>query len=138
MRDSGRPNLYLAGSIGPLGVRLKPYGRISKADARSAFREQAEALLAEGVDLIMLETFSDLSELLEALAALRELDSALPAVCQMTFEPDDRTQLGWLPGAVARGLAEAGADVIGINCSSGPAQVARLLQSMRHSAPGLP
>ena len=138
MRDSGRPNLYLAGSIGPLGVRLKPYGRISKADARSAFREQAEALLAEGVDLIMLETFSDLSELLEALAALRELDSALPAVCQMTFEPDDRTQLGWLPGAIARGLAEAGADVIGINCSSGPAQVARLLQSMRHSAPGLP
>ncbi len=138
MRDSGRPNLYLAAAIGPLGVSLKPYGRISPADARNAFREQAAALLDEGVDLVVLETFSDLKELLEALAALRELDSEMPVACQMTFETDDRTQLGWLPGAVARGLAEAGADIIGINCSSGPAQVLRLLQAMRHSAPGMP
>ena len=136
MRDDGRENLYLAGSIGPLGVRLQPYGRLAREDARAAFREQAEALLDAGVDAMVLETFSDLNELLEALAALRELDPAMPVVCQMTFEGDDRTQLGWLPGAVARGLAEAGADVIGINCSSGPAQVARLLQAMRHGAPG--
>lgn len=138
MRDCGRPDLYLAGSIGPLDVRLQPYGRLAREDARAAFREQAEALLSEGVDLVVLETFSDLNELLEALAALRELDSNLPVVCQMTFADDDRTQLGWLPGAVARDLAAAGADIVGINCSSGPAQVARLLQAMRHSVPDMP
>ena len=138
LRDSGRPDAYLAGAIGPLGIRLRPYGRIAPEEARAAFREQAGALLAEGVDLVMLETFSDPVELLEALAAVRELDSALPVACQMTFETDDRTQLGWLPGAAALRLREAGADIIGINCSSGPAQVARLLQAMRHSVPDLP
>ena len=136
MRESEGESLYLAGSIGPLGVRLQPYGRVAREDARAAFRQQAEALLAEGVDLIVLETFSDLNELLEGLAALRELDPSMPVACQMTFENDDRTQLGWLPGAVARGLMDAGADIIGINCSSGPAQIARLLQAMQHSAPG--
>ncbi len=136
MREGEGESLYLAGSIGPLGVRLQPYGRVAREDARAAFRQQAEALLAEGVDLIVLETFSDLNELLEGLAALRELDPSMPVACQMTFENDDRTQLGWLPGAVARGLMDAGADIIGINCSSGPAQIARLLQAMQHSAPG--
>src|SRR5690606_7077399 len=134
---SQRENVYVAGSVGPLGVRLKPYGRVSKEEARAVFKEQISALLAAGVDAIVMETFTDLAELIEALRAARELDTALPVICQMTFAPDDRTLLGHLPGSVARELRDAGAQIIGVNCSTGPAQIARILQAMRQAAPEL-
>jgi len=134
---SQRENVYVAGSVGPLGVRLKPYGRVSKEEARAVFKEQISALLAAGVDAIVMETFTDLAELIEALRAARELDTAIPVICQMTFAPDDRTLLGHLPGSVARELRDAGAQIIGVNCSTGPAQIARILQAMRQAAPEL-
>jgi homocysteine S-methyltransferase len=134
---SGRDDVYIAGSVGPLGVRLKPYGRVSKEEARAAFAEQVGALLAAGVDVIVLETFTDLAELIEALGAVRDLDQNVPVVCQMTFATDDRTLLGQLPGSVARALRDAGAQIIGVNCSTGPAQISRLLQAMRQAAPDL-
>lgn len=135
--DSGRDDVYIAGSMGPLGVRLKPYGRIQKEEARAAFAEQASALISAGVDAIILETFSDLTELFEALGAVRDLDPDLPVICQMTFTPDGRTLLGYLPGTVARELRSAGAQIIGVNCSTGPSQIARVLQAMRQAAPDL-
>lgn len=134
---SQREDIYLAGSIGPLGVRLKPYGRITKEEANVAFKEQAGALIETGVDVIILESFTDLAELIEALNAVRELDTEIPVICQMTFAPDDRTLLGHLPGSVARELRSAGAQIIGVNCSTGPAQIARVLQAMRQAAPDL-
>jgi methionine synthase / methylenetetrahydrofolate reductase(NADPH) len=137
VETSRREDVYVAGSVGPLGVRLKPYGRVSKEEARVVFKEQISALLAAGIDAIVMETFTDLAELIEALRAARELDTAIPVICQMTFAPDDRTLLGHLPGSVARELRDAGAQIIGVNCSTGPAQIARVLQAMRQAAPEL-
>ncbi len=135
--ESGRDNIYIAGAVGPLGVRLKPYGRVKPEDARAAFAEQISALAGAGVDAIILETFADLAEILEALNAAREVAPDLPVICQMTFAPDDRTLLGQLPGSAARALRDAGAKIIGVNCSGGPSQIARVFQTMRQSAPGL-
>jgi homocysteine S-methyltransferase len=127
--------VYIAGSVGPLGVRLKPLGRVRIEDARAAFAEQIGALVEAGVDVILLETFTDHVEQLEALAAARQVAPHVPVICHMTFAPDDRTLLGYLPGRVARELYEAGADTIGVNCSGGPSQLTRILQAMRSAVP---
>ncbi len=126
---------YLAGSIGPLGMRMKPMGRVKPEEARTAFSEQIKALAEAGADVILMETFSDPKELLEALAASREVAPELPVVCHMTYGQDDRTLLGDLPAEVARLLHEAGADVIGVNCGGGPQQLSRILQAMRQAVP---
>ena len=126
---------YLAGSVGPLGVRIKPFGRVKAEEARAAFGEQIKALAEAGVDVILMETFSDQMELLEALAAAREAAPDLPVICHMTFGQDDRTLLGDLPTQVARQLNEAGADVIGVNCGGGPQQLSRILQAMHQAVP---
>src|SRR5262245_60607470 len=133
--DSEKTGIFVAGSVGPLGVRLQPYGRISADEARAAFREQISGLADGGADAIILETFTDLAEILQALAAAREAAPDLPVICEMTFAPDDRTLLGYLPGRVARDLRDAGADVIGVNCSGGPTQISRVLQMMRMAVP---
>jgi len=133
--ETARPELYVAGSVGPLGVRLRPYGRVSPEDARAAFREQIAALAGAGADAILLETFTDRLEILEALAAAREAAPELPVIASMTFAEDDRTLLGDLPVRVARDLHAAGADVIGVNCGGGPAQIARILAAMRQAVP---
>jgi methionine synthase I (cobalamin-dependent)/5,10-methylenetetrahydrofolate reductase len=130
--------VWLAGSVGPLGVRLTPLGRVSLAAAADAFREQIEALLTAtpgGVDLLIFETMSDLYEMETAVTVARELAPDLPIVSQMTFTRDDRTLLGHTPNVVAQRLAALDVDVIGVNCSGGPAQVLRLLLMMRQMAP---
>jgi methionine synthase I (cobalamin-dependent)/5,10-methylenetetrahydrofolate reductase len=135
--SSGRDDIYIAGAVGPLGVRLRPYGRVPPEEARAAFAEQISALAEAGADVIVLETFTDLAEILEALAAARAVSPDLPVICQMTFAQDDRTLLGHLPGRAARDLRAAGARIIGVNCSGGPAQISRVLQAMRQAAPDL-
>ncbi len=124
IESSLREDVYLAGSIGPLGVRLAPFGRITPEEAFSAFMIQIGALLEAGVDLLIFETFSDLSEIVEAIHAARTLQNDVPIIAQMTFTRDDRTTLGDTPAQVARALYTSGADVIGVNCSSGPTQLA--------------
>jgi len=130
----------VAGDVGPLGVRIAPYGRVSLEEARSAFAEQITALAEAGADLIVIETVSDLYEIKEAVRAAREvaekLGIELPVVSSMTFTRDDVTMLGDNPVKVARILAEAGTDVIGVNCSGGPSQLLRLLKAMREAVPG--
>jgi homocysteine S-methyltransferase len=130
-----RHKVFVAGSVGPLGIGIHPYGRLKSEDARAAFAEQIAALAEGGVDLIILETFSDVHEVVEALNAAREVAPELPIVTQMTFTADDRTLMGYLPGRVARELSDAGADVIGVNCSGGPAQIARVLMAMEGTTP---
>jgi len=130
-------DVLIAGDVGPLGVRLAPYGRVQIEGARAAFEEQISTLVEAGVDLIVLETFSDLYEIREAIAAARSV-SDLPVVASMTFTRDDRTLLGDTPAKVARTLQESGADVIGANCSGGPAQLWRILKQMRRIVPDLP
>ncbi len=133
--ELGRDDVYVGGSVGPLGVRLAPYGRITPEEAREAFREQVGALIEADADVLIFETFTDLYEIAEAVGAARELDADVPIIAQMTFTRDDRTVLGDTPAQVARTLAATGADVIGVNCSGGPAQLLRILQLMRRAVP---
>lgn len=125
-------DVLIAGDIGPLGVRLAPFGRVQPEQARQAFAEQAQALAEAGVDLLILETFSDLYEIREAILAARQV-CQLPVVASMTFTRDDRTLLGDSPAQVARALLELGVEGIGVNCSGGPAQVWRILRQMRQA-----
>ena len=126
--------VLIAGDVGPLGVRLAPFGRVQPEQARQAFAEQMQALADAGADLIIIETISDLNEVQEAVAAARQVCD-LPIIASMTFTRDDRTLMGDAPGGVAQALQTAGVEVIGINCSGGPAQLWRILRQMRQAAP---
>jgi methionine synthase / methylenetetrahydrofolate reductase(NADPH) len=121
--------VWVAGDVGPLGVRIAPFGRVQPEQARAAFAEQIQALAEAGADLIVMETFSDLYEIREAIRAAREVCD-LPVIASVTFTRDDRTMLGDDPMKVARTLREEGVDVIGVNCSGGPAQLSRILKQM--------
>src|SRR5262249_33105979 len=131
---AARQAVYVAGDVGPLGVRLAPYGRTTSEDARDAFAEQMRSLIDSGVDVLVLETMSDLRELALAVEVARSL-TASPLVAMVTFTRDDRTLLGDDAAGVARALAALGVDVLGINCSGGPAQAMRLLVTMRAAEP---
>ncbi|HMU93818.1 MAG TPA: bifunctional homocysteine S-methyltransferase/methylenetetrahydrofolate reductase [Anaerolineales bacterium] len=124
--------VLIAGDVGPLGVRIAPYGRVKPEEAREAFAEQIRALAQAGVDLIVIETMSDLYEIQEAIKAAKQA-CTLPVVASVTFTRDDRTLLGDDPMKVARALHGAGADVIGVNCSGGPSQLLRILKQMRQA-----
>ncbi len=122
----------VAGSVGPLGIRLEPYGPTSHEEARAFFRTQVEGLLDGGVDLFVLETFSDLEEIHQAIRAVQEA-SDLPIVAQMTIREDGTTAYGSAPELCASRLDEWGADVVGLNCSVGPAGI---LDALVHLARG--
>lgn len=126
-REIAGEDLYVAGSVGPLGLRLEPLGPTSLAEARAIFREQIEALVEGGADLIVLETMVDVNEARQALLAARDV-GAIPVVAQMTIQEDGNTPTGTSPEDFARILDESGADVIGINCSLGPAGVLEALE----------
>ncbi|MQA90580.1 MAG: bifunctional homocysteine S-methyltransferase/methylenetetrahydrofolate reductase [Gemmatimonas sp.] len=118
-RSAAGDHVYVAGAIGPLGVRIEPYGPTSVDEAYEYFREQAEGLLVGGVDLFVLETFSDLLEIQQAVRALRSL-GVLPIVAQIVIQEDGHTPLGTDASTFAEKLGEWGADVVGMNCSVGP------------------
>jgi homocysteine S-methyltransferase len=122
--------VLVAGSVGPLRVRLAPYGRVRRSQARKAYAVQIAALAKAGADLILIETQSDLVEMEEALRAARS-ECDLAVVVTATFTRDDRTLLGSTPEQVAARLVELGADGVGVNCSEGPAQVLRIAHAMR-------
>lgn len=126
-------DVLIAGDIGPLGVRLAPFGRVQVEDARAAFAEQVQALCSAQVDLIVIETIADLYEARAAVQAAKDI-STLPVIVSVTFTRDGRTILGDTPEKAARLLAESGADVIGVNCSGGPAQLLRILGQMKQAA----
>jgi homocysteine S-methyltransferase len=131
---SFKENVLVAGDVGPLGVRIAPYGRVKPEEARSAFGEQIKALADAGADLIVIETMSDLYEIQEAIKAAKET-CVLPVIASVTFTRDDRTLLGDDPAKVARKIHEEGADVIGVNCSGGPSQLLRILKQMKQAVP---
>jgi methionine synthase I (cobalamin-dependent)/5,10-methylenetetrahydrofolate reductase len=132
-RDIFGRTFFIAGSVGPLGRPMAPFGRVTPAEARAAFREQIDALVEGGVDILILETFGDLSELLEAVSAAREVCD-LPLVAQMTFAEDGRTRYGHSPAEVVATLEGAGADVVGANCSVGPVPMLEVVQQMAAAA----
>jgi homocysteine S-methyltransferase len=127
-------DVMIAGDVGPLGVRIAPYGRVKPEEARAAFAEQIKALADSGVDVIVIETISDLYEIQEAIKAAKQ-SCDLPVVASITFTRDDRTLLGDESAQVAQKIHEAGADVIGVNCSGGPSQLLRIFKQMKQAVP---
>src|SRR5579885_2450701 len=132
-RDIFGQAVFIAGSVGPLGKPLAPFGRITPAEARAAFRSQIDALVEGGADVLILETFADLTELGEAVRAARECCD-LPLVAQMSFTEDGRTQYGHAPAEVVEALEAAGVDVVGANCSVGPVPMLEVVQQMAAAA----
>src|ERR687894_1563712 len=129
-REAAGERAFVAGAVGPLGLRIEPYGPTSFEEAKEMFKEQVAALLEGGVDLFVLETFSDISEIRQALNAVRELCD-LPIIAQMTILSDGNTSYGTTPEVFTTRLDECGADVIGLNCGGGPADVLTAIEKMR-------
>src|SRR5579859_3998500 len=121
----------VAGAVGPLGVRIEPLGKIAREEARDSFRQQIEALVQGGVDLLILETFGSLDELHQALLAAREVNPDIPVVAQVTIDEDGSCLDGSTPEVFGPRLAEWGADVIGINCSVGPVAMLDAIERLR-------
>jgi methionine synthase I (cobalamin-dependent)/5,10-methylenetetrahydrofolate reductase len=128
-RHAARDQAYVAGAIGPLGIRIEPWGKTSIEEARQFFLEQARALADGGVDLFILETFRDLNEIGAAIDAVRSF-SDLPIVAQMTTEEDGNTLDGTPPERFAPELERRGATVIGVNCAVGPAPMLDTIERM--------
>jgi homocysteine S-methyltransferase len=129
-REAAGDRAWVAGAVGPLGVRLEPYGPTATEEARAIFREQLAALREGGADLFILETFSDLVEIEQAIQAARDVDAAVPVIAQMTIGTDGLTPYGASPEDIARALTAAGADVVGLNCSVGPQAILEAVERM--------
>ena len=129
-REAAGDNVFVAGAIGPLGIRIEPFGPTSYDEAKEMFKEQAEALAEGGVDLFIIETFSELTEIQQAIRAVREVCD-LPIIAQMTIQADLKTTFGTSPEAFTTALHEEGVDVIGLNCGMGPTHVLNALEKMR-------
>jgi homocysteine S-methyltransferase len=130
-REVARDQAFVAGAIGPLGVRLEPLGPVSFAEARELFREQAAALAEAGADLIILETFRDLDELREAVLAVREAAGRqMPLIAQVAIEDDGKLEDGTSAATIALALTQWPVDVIGLNCSSGPRVLLEGIEAM--------
>ncbi|MBZ5571093.1 MAG: bifunctional homocysteine S-methyltransferase/methylenetetrahydrofolate reductase [Acidobacteriia bacterium] len=124
-------DVWVAGSVGPLGVRIEPLGKTSFQEARNAFRDQIAALVDGGVDLLILETFGYLEELHQAILAAREVNPGIPVVAQVTIDEDGNCLDGSTPEFFTPRLEEWGPDVIGCNCSVGPVAMLEGIERMR-------
>ncbi|HET7891992.1 MAG TPA: bifunctional homocysteine S-methyltransferase/methylenetetrahydrofolate reductase [Candidatus Sulfotelmatobacter sp.] len=130
-------DVWVAGSVGPLGTRIEPLGKTSFQEARDAFREQIEVLVEGGVDLLILETFGYLEEIHQAMLAVRDVSASLPLVAQVTIDEDGNCLDGSDPQTFVPKLVEWGADVIGCNCSVGPVAMLDAMEKVR-AATSLP
>ncbi|MFI5210525.1 MAG: bifunctional homocysteine S-methyltransferase/methylenetetrahydrofolate reductase [Gemmatimonadales bacterium] len=128
-REAAGDRAVVIGAIGPLGIRIEPFGETSVAEARAAFGRQVDGLLAGGVGGFILETFSDVEELRAAFEAVRAR-SDLAVVASMTVGVDGKTHYGTEPATFGPQLAAMGADVIGINCSVGPHGVLEAIEQL--------
>jgi methionine synthase / methylenetetrahydrofolate reductase (NADH) len=129
-REVAGDDHLVAGAVGPLGVRIEPYGPTSVDEAFQAFHEQMSALKAGGVDCFLLETFGDLAEIAQAVRAARAVDPTMPVIAQMTIGVDGRTSYGASPEDLARTLDKLDVDVIGLNCSVGPQAILEAIEKM--------
>ena len=136
-RESMGRDVFVLGSIGPLGRYLAPLGSVEPEDARAAFFEQAEGLLEGGVDAFIVETFSDPVEMQQAVVAIRALTD-LPIVAQVAFTDDGVTFFGRAPAAVVRALRELPIQAVGANCSVGSSTLYDILEQMLPEAGDLP
>src|SRR6266436_1924088 len=122
---------FVAGSIGPIGVRIEPLGKTSLDEARASFHEQAIALAEGGVDLFMLETFGYLEEIHQAILACRDASPNIPVVALVTIDEDGNCLDGSSPETFGTKLTEWEADVVGCNCSVGPVAMLEAIEKLR-------
>ena len=132
-REAAGTRAFVAGAIGPLGTQIEPLGPMSFAEARQVFREQADALVGAGVDLLIIETFYDLNELREAILAAREAAGAeMVIMAQVTVNDDGSLRDGASTDTFTAKMNELPVDVIGVNCSAGPKVVLETVEQMAH------
>jgi methionine synthase I (cobalamin-dependent)/5,10-methylenetetrahydrofolate reductase len=124
-------DVWVAGSVGPLGVRIEPLGKTSFAEARAAFRAQIAALVEGGVDLLMLETFGYVEELHQAILAARDVNPKIPVVAHVTIDEDGNCLDGSTPESFTPRIESWGVDVIGCNCSVGPVAMLDVIERVR-------
>jgi 5-methyltetrahydrofolate--homocysteine methyltransferase len=118
-----RHGALVAGGLGPTGELMAPLGTLSTDDTRAIFVEQLEGLLSGGIDLVLIETMSDLSEVEAAVAAARQCAPDLPIVTTLSFDTNLRTMMGVTPAAAVDSLAAQGVDGVGANCGRGPEEM---------------
>jgi methionine synthase I (cobalamin-dependent)/5,10-methylenetetrahydrofolate reductase len=131
LREKQAGEAWVAGSVGPLGVRLEPLGKTGLDEACAAFAEQIAALAEAGVDMLIIETMPALNEAREALAAAHQAAPDLPVLVMVTVDDESNCLDGSSPQHAAVLLAEWGAEAIGVNCSSGPTTVLTAIEAMR-------
>ncbi len=124
-------DVWVAGSVGPIGIRIEPLGKTSREETRTAFRDQIAALVEGGVDLLIMETFGYLEELHQAILAAREVNPKIPVVALVTIDEDGNCLDGSTPETFTPRLEEWGADVVGCNCSIGPVAMLDTIERMR-------
>ncbi|HEV3201256.1 MAG TPA: bifunctional homocysteine S-methyltransferase/methylenetetrahydrofolate reductase [Bryobacteraceae bacterium] len=135
-REAAKDGPFVAGAVGPLGVRIEPLGPTSFAEARAAFREQIDALLEVGVDLLILETFGNLDELREAVTAAREAaGDEMAVIAQVTIDDFGHLPGGTDPETFTREMDSWPVDVIGLNCSVGPKATLETIERMMQVSP---
>jgi homocysteine S-methyltransferase len=138
VRESAGRDVFVLGSVGPLGKYLAPLGTVTADEARTAFQEQAEALLEGGVDAFIIETFSDLEELALAVGAIRGITTDVPIIAQMAFTDDGATFTGRPAAEIARAIRALPIQALGANCSVGSSTLYEVLVQMQAEAANLP
>ncbi len=136
--DEAERDVYVAGEVGPLDVRMVPTGRLQPEQVKDIFIEQIEILLDAGVDLLSIKTFTQLNELAVAVEAARSVSTDIPIMAQVSFNRDDRLAFGGTSMQAAETMKELDADIVGINSSFGAAQVARMIAIFRSVMPDRP
>ena len=136
-REAAGEDRFVAGSIGPLPLLLRPAVPLSAGSAREAYREQATVLIEEGVDVVVLETFRQLAMLEEAVDAVRDVSGEIPIIASFAFKPQRHYFVGPSPEEVARKVATWQIDVLGTNCVNGPAAMLDFVERMSAAA-GVP
>jgi 5-methyltetrahydrofolate--homocysteine methyltransferase len=131
-----RNDALVAGGLGPTGELMSPLGALTHDQAREIFAEQIGGLVAGGIDLVLIETMSDLAEVEAAVAAARLVTPDLPVVTTLSFDTNLRTMMGVSPTAAVRALAELGVDGVGANCGRGPAEMETIAAEMASARVG--
>jgi 5-methyltetrahydrofolate--homocysteine methyltransferase len=127
--------ILVAGDLGPTGELMEPLGTMSAADAQAIFEEQLRGLAEGGIDLVLVETMSDLGEVRAAVAAARSVVPELPVVATLSFDTNLRTMMGVRPADAVTALAAEGVDAVGANCGRGPAEMATIAAQLAEARP---
>ncbi len=130
-----RYGILVAGDLGPTGELLEPMGTMTPDQATELYAAQLRSLVEGGIDLVLIETMSDLGEASAAIAAVKQVAPELPIVATMSFDTNLRTMMGVTPTAAAQALAEAGADVVGANCGRGPDEMTAIAEQLLAARP---